>query len=165
MTNKKIIWLLNNFFFNSSFLRWLCRMCHVTVRWPVFKGSSGLSHLIFEINVGKRRIRHRKSLKLNFLTNSKSIEIQSRFMSDPPLASLISKIKWCRSGLPLKIRKAFIFGINSAQNPPKSWNFAISKSKVEMMISGTKPRKAPSKTIYSSYKSKRQPKPKFDYVL
>jgi len=37
--------------------------------------------------------------------------------------------------------------------------------KLEMMICGTKPRKASSKTIYSSYKSKRLPKPKFDYVL
>ena len=30
------------------------------------KGSSDPSHFIFEINVGKRRIRHRTTLKLNF---------------------------------------------------------------------------------------------------
>ena len=39
-----------------------------------FKGSSDPSHFIFEINVGKSRNRHRTTLKLNFLTDSKSIE-------------------------------------------------------------------------------------------
>ena len=32
---------------------------------PVLKGSSDPSHFIFEINVGKRRIRHTTTLKLN----------------------------------------------------------------------------------------------------
>ena len=30
-----------------------------------FKGSQDPNHFIFEINVGKRRIRHRTTLKLN----------------------------------------------------------------------------------------------------
>ena len=38
-----------------------------------FKGSLDPSHFIFEINVGKRRIRHRTTLKLNCQINSKSI--------------------------------------------------------------------------------------------
>ena len=32
---------------------------------PHLKGSSDPSHIIFEINVGKRRIRHTTTLKLN----------------------------------------------------------------------------------------------------
>ena len=36
------------------------------VRWNNFKGSPVHSHFIFEINVGKSRIRHRTTLKLNF---------------------------------------------------------------------------------------------------
>ena len=48
-----------------------------------FKGSSDLCHFIFVLNAGKMRIRHRTTLKSNFLTDSKSIEdvviqIQSR---------------------------------------------------------------------------------------
>ena len=35
------------------------------VRWNTFKGSPDQSHFIFEINVGKSRIRHRTTLKLN----------------------------------------------------------------------------------------------------
>jgi len=60
---------------------------------PCFKDSSDQSHLIFEINVGKKRIRHRTTLKLNFEIDSKSIEdgiieIQSRSMSDPLLSDI-----------------------------------------------------------------------------
>ena len=38
-------------------------MGHILRVW--FKGSSGPSHFIFEINVGKSRIRHRTTLELN----------------------------------------------------------------------------------------------------
>ena len=60
---------------------------------PCFKDSSDQSHLIFEINVGKKRIRHRTTLKLNFEIDSKSIEdgvieIQSLSMSDPLLSDI-----------------------------------------------------------------------------
>ena len=39
-----------------------------------FKGSPAPNHFIFQINVGKSRIRHRTTLKLNFWIQSKSIE-------------------------------------------------------------------------------------------
>ena len=53
----------------------------------------GPGHFIFEINVGKSRIRHRTTLELNFLIDSKSIEddiieIQSRSMSDPTFSDI-----------------------------------------------------------------------------
>ena len=46
--------------------------------------------------VGKRRIRHRTTLKMNFQIDSKSIEdnaiqIQSRSMSDPILSAIFQK--------------------------------------------------------------------------
>ena len=58
-----------------------------------FKGSSDQSHFIFAINVGKSRILHRTTLKLNSKIDSKSIEdgfiqIQSRSMSDPILSDI-----------------------------------------------------------------------------
>ena len=34
--------------------------------WTNLKGSSDLSHFIFEINVGESRIRHRTTLEVNF---------------------------------------------------------------------------------------------------
>ena len=63
-----------------------------------FKGSYDQSHFIFETNVGKKRIRHRTTQKLNLQTDSKSIEdedieIQSRSMSDPPLSDIDFKYK------------------------------------------------------------------------
>ena len=50
-----------------------------------FKGRPEPSHFLFEINVGKRRIRHRMTLKLNdeFLDR---LKIDS--MSDPPLSDV-----------------------------------------------------------------------------
>ena len=54
------------------------------------KGSSDPNHYIFEINVGKRRIRHTTTLM-----DSKSIvngplknQIQIRYMSDPPVSDI-----------------------------------------------------------------------------
>ena len=74
-----------------------------------FKGSVGSSHFIFEINVGKKRIRHRTTLKLNFQIDPKSTEdqvlkIQSRAKSDPPLSDIDSKNKmaWVWTTLKLK---------------------------------------------------------------
>ena len=59
------------------------------------KGISDPNHFIFEINVGKSRIRHTTTLKLNdkFQIDSKSvaddvIPILSRSMSDPPLSDI-----------------------------------------------------------------------------
>ena len=53
-----------------------CNPC--VLYWKLYgvslKGSPDLSHFIFEINVGKSRIQDRTTLKLNFLTDSKSFE-------------------------------------------------------------------------------------------
>ena len=51
--------------------------------WRNVKGGSNPSHFIFEINVGKRRIRHRTTLDFNDQVEYDVIEIQSRSMSDP----------------------------------------------------------------------------------
>ena len=60
------------------------------------KGSPDQSHFIFEINVGKRRIRHNTSaLKLNesrSTQNRLKIQIQNRSMSDPTLSVNDSKM-------------------------------------------------------------------------
>ena len=42
--------------------------------WLYVKGSSDPNFFIFEINVGKGRIRHTSTLKLNFQIDSKSTE-------------------------------------------------------------------------------------------
>ena len=73
--------------------------------WKTFKGSPLGSHYLFEINLGKKRMRHRTTLKLNFQIDSKLIEddiieIQSRFMSDPPLSDNDFKNKIACSRLP-----------------------------------------------------------------
>ena len=73
-----------------------------------FKGSSDPNHFIFEINVGNSRIRHKTTLNLNdaFLDR---LKIDCRFKFRVVLCrirlfpTLISKIKWLRSGLPLNI--------------------------------------------------------------
>ena len=75
----------------------------------LFKGSPDLNHLIFEINVGKGRIRHKTTLNLNdeFLDR---LKIDCRFKFRVVLCrirlfpTLISKIKWFGSELPLSIR-------------------------------------------------------------
>ena len=61
--------------------------------YSVVKGSPDPSHFIFEINPGKRRIRHRTTLNLNDLIFSRfeldlKIQYQSRSMSDPPLSDI-----------------------------------------------------------------------------
>ena len=67
-----------------------------------FIGCSDPSHLIFGINVGKRRIRHTMALKLNNESlNRLKIQIQSQSMSDPPLSDIDFKVKWLRTGLSL----------------------------------------------------------------
>ena len=62
----------------------------------IIKGSSDSSHFIFEINVGKRRIRHRTTLNLtdaifnrfwvDLKVNLSILQLQSCFMSDPTLS-------------------------------------------------------------------------------
>ena len=65
------------------------------------------SHFIFKINVGKMRIRHTTTVKLNdeFLETRSTldrlkIQIQSRYMSDPTISDIDFR-KWHRSELPL----------------------------------------------------------------
>ena len=47
---------------NRLYIGWISR----NFKTFIFKGSPDQSHFIFEINVGKGRIRHRTTLKLNF---------------------------------------------------------------------------------------------------
>ena len=70
-------------------------------------------HLIFEINVGEGRIRHRTTPKFNFLIDSKWIEdgviwIWSSSISDPTLTDIDSKINWLGSELPLKSESKYL---------------------------------------------------------
>ena len=67
----------------------------------ILKGCPDPSHFIFEINVGKSRIRHRTILNLNDLIFSpfwvdEDIQFQSRSMSDPTLSDIDfkNKIAW-----------------------------------------------------------------------
>ena len=68
------------------------------------KGSPESSHLTFEINVGKRRIRDTTTLKLNdlrvFQIQTCNL-IQSRSLTDPPLSEIDLK-KWLGFGPPLR---------------------------------------------------------------
>ena len=83
---------------NGSFISW-------------FKGSPNPSHFIFEINVGRMRIRHITTLNLNLqsisswsispLFNSRVVVCRIR-----SLPTLISKIKWLRSGLSLVLKNS-----------------------------------------------------------
>ena len=78
------------------------------------KGSSEKNHFIFEINVGKGRIRHKTTLKLNFKIDSKSIEddviqIQSRSMSDPTFSDIEFKIKMAWIWTTLKFLPGKVF--------------------------------------------------------
>ena len=64
------------------------------------EGSPYLSHFIFEINVGKRRIRHTTTLQLNDevlgqlkIDEDDVIQIQSRSMSDLTLSDIDFKNK------------------------------------------------------------------------
>ena len=70
----------------------------VVVRAARIKDSSDSSHFSFEIDVGKRRIRHRPTLKMNdnFLDRPKTdgiIQIQSRSMSDSSFSDIDFKNK------------------------------------------------------------------------
>jgi len=74
------------------------------------------SYFIFEINFGKRWIRHRTTLKLNdeieFPDRLKSIEddvIQMQSRSIRLFPTFISKIKWLGSQLPLICRHVFSY--------------------------------------------------------
>ena len=70
------------------------------------KGSSDPSQFIFEINVGKSRIRHRTTLNLNIqsiLTRSRNSSFRFRVVlwRIRLFPTLILKIKWFGSELPL----------------------------------------------------------------
>ena len=76
-----------------------------------FKGSPDRSHFIFEINVGKSRIRHRTTLNLNdVVIDIESIEkliiqFQRRCLSVPPLSDidLKNKTAWVLTTLKIKV--------------------------------------------------------------
>ena len=62
------------------------------------KGSSSPSQFTFEINVGKRRIRHRTTLDLNNVIFNRfgvdlEMQFQRRCMSDPTLSDIDFKNK------------------------------------------------------------------------
>ena len=74
----------------------------------ILKGSSDPIHSLFEINVGKSRIRHITTLNLNFqliLSQSRNFSFNFRVVvcRIRPFPTLISKIKWLWSELPLSI--------------------------------------------------------------
>ena len=73
-----------------------------------FKGSSDPSHFIFEINVGKSRIRHLTTLNLNEATLNRfwldlEIQFQSRPVSDPTFSDIDFKNKMAWVWTTLKI--------------------------------------------------------------
>jgi len=82
-----------------------------TLMWTIqrnekFKGSSDPSHFIFEINVGKGRIRHKTTLNLNDAILKRlwidlEIPFQSRSISDPTFSDIDFENKI--AGLPLKL--------------------------------------------------------------
>ena len=72
----------------------------------IFKGSTDPSRFIFEISVGKGRIRHITTLNLNLqstLSRSGNLSFNFRFVvcRIRLFPTLISKIKWLESELPL----------------------------------------------------------------
>ena len=65
----------------------------------LFKLRVDSNHFIFEINVGKRRIRHTETLKSNIFRSTQNrlkIPIQSLYMSDPTLSGndFKNKMAW-----------------------------------------------------------------------
>ena len=77
------------------------QVCSKLFTGPTVKGSLDPNHFTYEINVGKRWIRHRRILKLNFLFDSQSIEdgfilTASHSLSDPTLSDihLMNKMAW-----------------------------------------------------------------------
>ena len=52
-------------FFNNSEVPTKGKSCDSAFSNRIFKGSSDSSHFIFEINVGKKRTRHRTTLNSN----------------------------------------------------------------------------------------------------
>ena len=65
-----------------------------------FKGSSDQNHFIFELNVGKSRIRHRTTMNYELLDRLKIRVVLCRIRLFP---TFNSKIKWFGSELPLRI--------------------------------------------------------------
>ena len=84
-------------------------------RYLTLKGSPDPSHYIFEISVGKRRIRHRTTLNLNLqaiLSWCGNSPFNFRFVicRIRLFPTLISKIKWLWSTLPLTLFLEIFFG-------------------------------------------------------
>ena len=110
---------------------WPLKPIWVLKTWKLkFKGGPGRSHLIFEINVGKRRIRHRTTLKMNFWIDSKSFEdgliyIQSRCMSDPTLSDIDfkNKVTLVWTSLNIKLENMNLISIRFYQVVPMGLRF------------------------------------------
>ena len=108
---KSIIFLIKMYF--SKLLSYASQKYIKLVKCPF------PSHFIFEINVGKRRIRHPTTLKLNdeFQIGYKSIEddviqILSRSISDPPHSDIDfkNKMAWVLTALNLVRGRHFCLG-------------------------------------------------------
>ena len=111
-------WLYETRLFHAGWDHGPCDMVSTQCSWSCshklwsLKSSPYPSHFIFEINVGERRIRHRKTLNfewphLQSIMEDHLIQIRRRSLSEVPpsrnrlLPTLISKIKWLVSELPL----------------------------------------------------------------
>ena len=97
------------------------------------KGSSEASYFIIENNVGKRRIRHRTTLKLNLLSTRNRLKISS-FKLRVVLCrtrlfpTLISKLKWFESEILKQDRSLFTvnyFALISLALGPSAFTAAI----------------------------------------
>ena len=72
---------------------------HVRSTGPRFKGGSDQKHSIFELNVGKSRIRHKTTMNYELLDRLKIRVALCRIRLFP---TFNSKIKWFGSELPLR---------------------------------------------------------------
>ena len=98
-----------NFEAKEKYMQLFCNM----------RGSSDRNHLIFEINVGKRRIRHTTTL-IDFRStqNSNSESLYRRIRLFP---TLISKIKWLESKLSLIANVIAFDGLLNSQETLNSY--------------------------------------------
>ena len=97
----------------------------------IFKGSPYPSHFIFEINVGKRQIRHTTTLTLNDEFRDRlKIDWKFKFRIDicriRLFPTLIWKIKWLGSELPLSLNCHFRGKITKMITRLNSWIFTNS---------------------------------------
>ena len=106
----KIFWDIDSGQKRQIFLTFCTPAIFVLTKQKIWnlKGSPDPSHFIFEINVGKRRIRHRTILYLNYaICNRFWVDLEIQFqglfnVGSAFFSTLTSKIKWLGSELPLK---------------------------------------------------------------